>query len=98
MKLKTSEYKAVVLASDRAGKEFYSMAVDLRGFYLKVSPTDLHHCCIFHPAPMQPPMMTGNAMQLGQFFAARAEFVPEPICRHLSLLHDRVSASDHALH
>ncbi|BDA44687.1 probable AarF domain-containing protein kinase 1 [Coccomyxa sp. Obi] len=45
-----------------AGKEFYSMAVDLRGFYLK----------------------------LGQFFAARAEFVPEPICRHLSLLHDRV--------
>ncbi|EIE21462.1 ABC1-domain-containing protein [Coccomyxa subellipsoidea C-169] len=38
------------------------MAVDLRGFYLK----------------------------LGQFFAARAEFVPEPICRHLSLLHDRV--------
>ncbi|KAK9908263.1 hypothetical protein WJX75_005060 [Coccomyxa subellipsoidea] len=45
-----------------AGKEFYSMAVDLRGFYLK----------------------------LGQFFAARAEFVPEPICRHLALLHDRV--------
>ena len=29
-------------------------------------------------------------MQLGQFFAARAEFVPEPICRKLSLLHDRV--------
>jgi predicted unusual protein kinase regulating ubiquinone biosynthesis (AarF/ABC1/UbiB family) len=29
-------------------------------------------------------------MQLGQFFAARAEFVPEPICRQLSLLHDQV--------
>ncbi len=31
-------------------------------------------------------------VQLGQFFAARAEFVPEPICRKLSLLHDRVGA------
>ena len=30
-------------------------------------------------------------LQLGQFFAARAEFVPEPICRKLSLLHDRVN-------
>ncbi|KAK9826471.1 hypothetical protein WJX81_002686 [Elliptochloris bilobata] len=47
---------------DWAGKEFYTIAVDLRGFYLK----------------------------LGQFFAARAEFVPEPICRRLSLLHDQV--------
>jgi predicted unusual protein kinase regulating ubiquinone biosynthesis (AarF/ABC1/UbiB family) len=28
-------------------------------------------------------------MQIGQFFAARAEFVPEPICRKLSLLHDQ---------
>lgn len=43
-------------------------------------------------------MMIGTGAQLGQFFAARAEFVPEPICRHLSLLHDRVSISDHALH
>jgi hypothetical protein len=33
-------------------------------------------------------------LQLGQFFAARAEFVPEPICRYLSLLHDRVWLGD----
>lgn len=36
-------------------------------------------------------------MQLGQFFAARAEFVPEPICRKLSLLHDRVSVFTNSL-
>ena len=29
-------------------------------------------------------------MQVGQFIAARSEFVPEPVCRELSKLHDRV--------
>ena len=37
-------------------------------------------------------LMTGALLQLGQFFAARAEFVPEPICRKLALLHDQVCA------
>jgi len=31
-------------------------------------------------------------LQIGQFFAARAEFVPEPICKKLSLLHDQVQS------
>jgi len=31
-----------------------------------------------------------TCLQIGQFFAARAEFVPEPICKKLSLLHDQV--------
>ena len=33
------------------------------------------------------------ALQLGQFFAARAEFVPAPICRSLSRLHDQARQS-----
>ena len=35
------------------------------------------------PHPPPPP-------QVGQFFAARSEFVPEPVCRELAKLHDRV--------
>eukprot|EP00884_Botryococcus_braunii_P022387 jgi/Botrbrau1/8832/Bobra.0335s0019.1 len=45
-----------------AGDELYSLAVDLRGFYLKV----------------------------GQFLGARVDFIPEPICRRLALLQDKV--------
>uniref|UniRef100_A0A7S1WZN2 LysM domain-containing protein n=1 Tax=Tetraselmis chuii TaxID=63592 RepID=A0A7S1WZN2_9CHLO len=45
-----------------AGDEMYSLAIDLRGFYLKVF----------------------------QFIGARGDFVPEPICRKLSRLHDEV--------
>lgn len=32
-----------------------------------------------------------SVLQIGQFFAARAEFVPEPICKKLALLHDQAS-------
>ncbi|KAK9834339.1 hypothetical protein WJX81_008600 [Elliptochloris bilobata] len=45
-----------------AGQELFRIAIDLRGFYLKV----------------------------GQFLGARADFIPEPICRQLSLLQDQV--------
>ncbi|KAK9811448.1 hypothetical protein WJX72_004052 [[Myrmecia] bisecta] len=47
---------------DWAGREMYSLAVDLRGFYLKV----------------------------GQFIGARRDFIPPPMCEHLSKLHDQV--------
>lgn len=39
------------------------------------------------PPPLPPPFPTP---QVGQFFAARSEFVPEPVCRELAKLHDRV--------
>ncbi len=32
------------------------------------------------------------AMQIGQFIGTRADFVPEPICKKLSLLQDKVSS------
>ena len=30
------------------------------------------------------------SMQIGQFIGTRADFVPEPICKKLSLLQDKV--------
>ena len=107
------------------------MAVDLRGFYLKVSPLtssavhdsapdaqglgstqqnehSRHNICsaqvmvdcmhaLFRAADQRRALqacprsaLTRRCVQLGQFFAARAEFVPLPICRSLSRLHDQV--------
>jgi hypothetical protein len=52
-----------------------------------------------HPSPFRPPhtahlllnlsLHTHHA-QVGQFIAARSEFVPAPICRRLARLHDAV--------
>jgi len=94
---------------DWAGREFYAMAIDLRGFYLKV-PVRLRmhvHCAcsrsqglagqsesdLLQTRPLAVTDCARGCSQLGQFFAARAEFVPEPICRRLSLLHDQVRAA-----
>ena len=91
---------------DWAGREFYAMAIDLRGFYLKVPVrrrSDVH-CACSQSQHLAGHLQSGlqrttpgaindfecGGLQLGQFFAARAEFVPEPICRRLSLLHDQV--------
>jgi hypothetical protein len=94
---------------DWAGREFYAMAIDLRGFYLKVPVRlriDVHCACslsqrlaglseseLLQTGALAVTECSRGCSQLGQFFAARAEFVPEPICRRLSLLHDQVRAA-----
>lgn len=35
------------------------------------------------------------SLQIGQFIGTRADFVPEPICKKLSLLQDKVPALLH---
>ncbi len=83
-----------------AGAEMYSLAVDLRGFYLKVSHevaaaaasvlldeasiTTTERCLQRTSAHMM------LDLQVGQFLGARGDFVPMPICQQLSRLHDQV--------
>ena len=40
------------------------------------------------PSPSPPPLSPRS--QAGQFIGSRADFVPEPICRKLALLCDKV--------
>lgn len=83
-----------------AGAEMYSLAVDLRGFYLKVShevaeaaaPICLDEASITTTARclQRKSAHTLLDLQVGQFLGARGDFVPMPICQQLSRLHDQV--------
>ncbi len=83
-----------------AGAEMYSLAVDLRGFYLKVShevaaaaaPVCLDKASITTNVRclQQPSAHMMLDVQVGQFLGARGDFVPLPICQQLSRLHDQV--------
>lgn len=39
--------------------------------------------------------LRGFYLKVGQFLGARVDFIPEPICRRLSLLQDKVRALSH---
>ena len=69
-----------------AGREMYSLCVDMRGFYLKVAAQTLARllCAAFwfHRSVC--------SVQVGQFLGARGDFMPLPVCEQLSRLHDQV--------
>jgi hypothetical protein len=80
-----------------AGSQMYTLAVTLRGFYLKVGPaSQLQYVANFGTASwvsvvsVTQRKLIGIFMQAGQFIGARADFVPEQICEKLCLLQDRV--------
>lgn len=88
-----------------AGAEMYALAVDLRGFYLKASShgaTNIRMCTsqpyrlllvlhdIVRGAELHSAWLLDWTSQVFQFIGARGDFVPEPICRKLSRLHDEV--------
>lgn len=84
-----------------AGAEMYSLAVDLRGFYLKVNNEVVVVAASVHLDEAsititERCMQQINAQmmldfQVGQFLGARGDFVPMPICQQLSRLHDQVT-------
>lgn len=81
-----------------AGKEMYKLCIDLRGFYLKAS---LHSMRQEHAAQQLRRRCLGGQLhdafsgllkaQVGQFLGARGDFVPVPVCKQLSGLHDQVT-------
>lgn len=83
-----------------AGAEMYSLAVDLRGFYLKVSHEVAAAAASVHLDEANITTETNERcmqrmsalldLQVGQFLGARGDFVPMPICQQLSRLHDQV--------
>ena len=87
-----------------AGQELFRIAVDLRGFYLKVCYVQLwlwrQSQLLAHWQPhtafllcsIANGLIISSVLQVGQFLGARADFVPEPICRQLSLLQDQACA------
>ena len=72
-----------------AGAEMYSLAVDLRGFYLKVRLMVQSEVSVLYLQSATLPQPT-HTMQVGQFLGARGDFVPVPTCQQLSRLHDQV--------
>lgn len=92
----------------KAAQQMYSLCVDLRGFYLKVRAVSCTPTCLARAPGWRdggcasglttrtlPPSPRGP--QTGQFIGARGDFVPEQICRKLSLLHDQVRAAGASL-
>ena len=81
-----------------AGEKMHKLCLDLRGFYLKVCLG--RYACTpymgFQPVSkwdsglVCDPRLVPSLPQAGQFIGSRADFVPEPICRKLALLCDKV--------